>query len=346
VKKVFTKEHPFYSEVEQEFTNTDEKELWYKIYKDKEDEKTQFSTFIKELTEKYGQPDFFSWLTKKVQEIGIENPGNDITGVVEKISAKLKVQDCEANTEGMKNEYYKRQKDIKSLDIFLQSMQPASIEKAQLKLERDFSLTTPEEIERIKKETTEGIKYYRELYKLKAVLNPEKYVLEQDLKSFRKDKEDLKLFYKKILEQNIAYAIAGHFIAQEQINDNNDFQNVKNQFTEGLTCKNTVNIDFATVKTEYDKLRELKNQISQEQLEKIYLKSSQGDLSPTGVHHQVDYGKYIPQEAFLKKVTDYDYMKQKVLKWDRKISSITPNSTTKPDDVTCSCSLFGGFRQD
>ncbi len=40
------------------------------------------------------------------------------------------------------------------------------------------------------------------------------------------------------------------------------------------------------------------------------------------------------------------YMKQKVRKWDSKISSITPNSTTKPDDVTCSCSLFGGFRQD
>lgn len=347
VQKVLTKKHTFYSEVEQEFANTDEKELWCKIYKDKEAKKTQCSIFMKELEDKYGQQDFCKWLIQQAQEIGIENPGNDaVDVVVGKISTKLTVQEKEANTDGMEIEYYNRQKDIKSLDIFLQSMQPANIQKAQLKLERDFSLTKPEEIERIKKETKSAIKYYRELYQLKAALNPEKYVLEQGLESFRKNKKDLQLFYKKILEQNIAYAIAGHFIAQEQINDNDDFQNVKNQFTEGLTYKNTVNIDFATVKTAHDKLRELKNQTPQPQQEKLYLKSSQGDLSPTGVHHQVDYGKHTPQEAFLKKVTDYDYMKQKVRKWDSKISSITPNSTTKPDDVTCSCSLFGGFRQD
>jgi len=343
VQKVFTEKHPFYSEVEQEFTNIDEKELWYKIYKDKEDKKKQFGTFMEELPNKFSQPDFSSWLTQKAQEIGIENPSNDPLDVVSKISEKLTVQELEANTGDMEIKYYDRQKDIKSLDIFLQSMQPANIQKAQLKLERDFSLTKPEEIERIQKETTEGIKYYRELYQLKAILNPEKYVLEQDLNSFRQNKKDLRLFYKKILEQNIAYAIAGHFIAQEQINYG-DFQNIKNKFTEGLTCR-TVNIDFATVETAHDKLRKLKNPTSQEQREKRYLKSSQGKLSPTGVHHKVDYGEHTPQEAFLKKVTDYDYyMKRKVLKWDSKISSLTPSSTTKPDDVaTCSCSLFGRF---
>jgi len=340
-QKVFTKQHPFYSEVKQEFANIDEKELWYKIYRDKEDKKTQSETFMEELKSKYGESGFCDWLTQKAQDIGIEksSDGRPLY-LVSKISAELQLQECEASREGMENEYYNRQEDIKSLDIFLQTIQPASIKNAQLKLTRDFSLTTPEEIERIQQETAQGIKYYRELYQLKALLNPEKYVPEEELKNFRQNKQDLQQFYKKILEQNIAYAIAGHFIAQEQINNGDDFQNVKNKFTKDLTCSSNVNVDFEVVMGAHKKLRELKD-INPE---KRYLKSSQGDLSPTGVHHKVDYGKHTPEEAFLKKVTDCDYMKQKVQKWDSKISALAPSTTTKPDGIaTCSCSLFGRF---
>ena len=330
----FTQKHPFFGEVEKEFEAINEQELWYKIYTTKQKERGLCENFNQELVAKLPNgSELFDWLKAKqkeldIQELDITDENQYILASIEKISQKLKTKELEASTDGMKYEFYARQQDIKSLDTFWQCLQPNKIAEIQSKSKRDFDLTQPNKIERIKTETKQGIKYYRELYQLKAMLNPEKYVLKQDLANFREKKKNPQSFYQEILERNIAYAIAGHFTAQEQINDDDDFQNVKNKFTKGLATE-PFNINFATVKIAHDELRELQNTISQAlqqaEAKKLYLRSSQGDLSPTGVHHQVDYGKRTPQEAFFEKVTNADYMKEKIKKWNEKLISVTPS---------------------
>ena len=169
------------------------------------------------------------------------------------------------------------------------------------------------------------------------MLNPEKYVSEQDLESFRKNKQDPQLFYQKILEQNIAYAIAGQFLKTQKQPSENDFSEYQKTFGD------VKDVSFKNVEIKYQELQKLQQaEAEKAEAEKLYLKSSQGDLSPTGVHHQVDYGKHTPQEAFLKKVTDADYMKAKIAKWHQKLpSSASPSSATKPDGVvTFLYSLF------
>ena len=344
VKGVFTKVHPFYNEVAKEFEKTDKQELWYKIYQDQEDKKKQLGTFIEELTNKIKEPYFSSWLTQKAQEIGIENQDTgDVSSnigeiskkLVGEISKKLKVRELEANIDGIESEYYKRQKDIKSLDTFLQSMQPNAIAETQSKLQRDYDLTR--EAQELPQETKLAINYYKELYLLKSKLNPEKYVTKEARAGFRENKKELRDFYQKILQDNIEYAIAGQFFKDKKELNHDNFNEYKKTFVD------IKSVSFANVKTKHQELQELQQaEVEKVEEKKLYLTSHKGDLSPTGVHHQVDYGERTPQEAFLKKVTDADYMKAKIAKWHQKLpSSASPSGTTKPDGfVTCPCSLF------
>jgi len=327
LREDFTQEHPFFGEVAKEFEKTDEQDLWYKIYQAKETDKNVMTDFTGELKSRFGKEGFEDWLNQKAQEIGIENQNvGDLLSNVNKISEQLKKISLEASTKGMEYEFYERQKDIKSLKVFWQCLQPNNIAEFKSKSTRDFDLTKPNEIKRIETETKQGIKYYRELYQLKAILNPEKYVLEQDLANFREKKKNPQSFYQEILNQNIAYAIAGYYIAKNTELDNKlDSNNLKEEFSKMFDC-NITDIDVAKVIKAYQKLQELQSQaLIQKEVDKKYLTSSQGNLSPTGVWHKVDYGKFTPEEAFLQKVKDVDYMKRKIKKWNEKLISATPS---------------------
>ncbi len=335
--------HPLYQEIAQEFKEINKDDPWYKLFEEHEKKKLEIEAKHDELMSNIQKAndnlsEFTNYLTTTVSSLKLEKQVKvlkdggieEYLAMVQAISAKYTMLENELTEKGLQMTFYETQYSIKNLKDFLKILQPNAIAETQLKLQRDYSLTTPEEIVRIKAETKNGIKYYQELYQLKAILNPEKYVTEEARADFRKNKKDLKNFYQKILQNNIEYAIAGQFLKTQKQPSEDDFNEYKKTFGD------IQNVLFENVQTKHRQLKELQQaEAEKAEAEKLYLKSSQGDLSPTGVHHQVDYGKHTPQEAFLKKVTDYDYMKQKVRKWDSKISSLTPNSTTKPGDVTC-----------